>query len=247
MSSPAPPSGRRPVALVTGPTSGLGRVFADRLAARGHDLVLVARDETRLKGVADELAASYGVDCEAIVADLADRDQLSRVEQRLADEERPVDLLVNNAGFGLGRKFLDNTVEQEQALLDVLVTAPMRLMHAVLGPMTRRGSGGIINVSSVAGLQPRGSYSAAKAYLNRFGEWAAHEYRRRGVRIITVLPGFTRTEFHERMGADAGQIPAWLWMSAEDVVDASLRALRRGGPHRPRQHARRPAELRARM
>jgi uncharacterized protein len=216
------PAGRRPVALVTGPTSGLGRIFARRLAARGHDLVLVARDEARLKSLADELATSYAVECEVIVADLVERDQLRRVEERLDDDERPVDLLVNNAGFGLKRRFLDNTVEQEQAHLDVLVTAPMRLTHAALGPMTRRGSGGIINVSSVAGLQPRGSYSAAKAYLNRFGEWAAREYGRRGVRITTVLPGFTRTEFHERMEVGRDAVPRPLWLDAERVVDEAL-------------------------
>jgi len=219
---PSGATGHRPVALVTGPTSGLGRLFADRLAARGYDLVLVSRDETRLKALADELGTSYGVDAEVLVADLVDRDQLRRVEERLADDERPVDLLVNNAGFGLKRKFLSNTVEQEQAHLDVLVTAPMRLSHAALGQMTRRHSGGIINVSSIAGLQPRGSYSAAKAYVIRFGEWAAHEYGKDGVRITTVLPGFTRTEFHERMEVARAAVPKPLWLDAERVVDDAL-------------------------
>lgn len=224
-SSATPPTaatGGRPVALVTGPTSGLGRLFAQRLAARGYDLVLVARDETRLKALADELATTYGVDSEVLVADLVDREQLKRVEDRLGDEEHPVDLLVNNAGFGLKRRFLNNTVEQEQAHLDILVTAPMRLTHAALGPMTGRHSGGIINISSVAGLQPRGSYSAAKAYVNRFGEWAALEYGPQGVQVMTVLPGFTRTEFHERMDVGRDAVPAPLWLDAERVVDEAL-------------------------
>jgi uncharacterized protein len=212
----------RPVALVTGPTAGLGRVFAQRLAARGHDLVLVARDEARLEALAKELTTAYGVACDVLVADLTDRAQLARVERRLADDDRPVDLLVNNAGFGLKRKFLDNSVEQEQALLDVLVTAPMRLTHAALGPMTRRHGGGIINVSSVAGFQPRGSYSAAKAYVNRFGEWAAHEYGRQGVRVMTLCPGFTRTEFHERMDVGRDAVPKPLWLDVERVVDEAL-------------------------
>jgi uncharacterized protein len=227
---PGPSDGPRPVALVTGPTSGLGRLFADRLAARGYDLVLVARDEDRLKALADELGTSYGVDTEVLVADLVDRDQLRRVEHRLADDGRPVDLLVNNAGFGLKRRFLSNTVEQEQAHLDVLVTAPMRLTHAALGPMTRRHSGGIINVSSVAGLQPRGSYSAAKAYLNRFGEWAAHEYGKEGVRITTVLPGFTRTEFHARMDVGRDAVPKALWLDPARVVDEALADWDKGKP-----------------
>jgi short-subunit dehydrogenase len=172
--------------------------------------------------VADELAAAYAVSCEVLVADLTDRGQLKVVEDRLADRTHPVDLLVNNAGFGLKRKFLSNTVEEEQAHLDVLVTAPMRLMHAALGQMTERHSGGIINVSSVAGTQPRGSYSAAKAYLNRFGEWAAHEYAQDGVRIMTVLPGFTRTEFHQRMEVGRDAVPGPLWLDADRVVDEAL-------------------------
>jgi uncharacterized protein len=221
-----PPPTPGPLALVTGPTAGLGRLFADRLARRGHDLVLVARDETRLRTVADELTAAYGVTCEVLVADLTDRQQLRAVEERVAApgsaDVRPVDLLVNNAGFGLKRKFLHNTVEQEQAHLDILVTAPMRLTHAALRQMTERHTGGIINVSSVAGTQPRGSYSAAKAYLNRFGEWASHEYAGDGVRIMTVLPGFTRTEFHERMDVGRDAVPKPLWLDAARVVDDAL-------------------------
>jgi short-subunit dehydrogenase len=222
----SPAATSRPLALVTGPTAGLGRVFADRLARRGYDLVLVARDEARLGTVAEELTSAYAVSCEVLVADLVDRAQLLTVEERLAElgsaEVRPVDLLVNNAGFGLKRTFLHNTVEQEQALLDVLVTAPMRLTHAALRQMTARHTGGIINVSSVAGTQPRGSYSAAKAYLNRFGEWAAHEYADDGVRIMTLLPGFTRTEFHQRMEVGRDAVPGLLWLDVDRVVDEAL-------------------------
>jgi short-subunit dehydrogenase len=218
----SPEEASRPIALVTGPTAGLGRLFADRLARRGYDLVLVARDEARLTTVADELATTYAVSCEVLVADLVDRGQLKTVEDRLADRRHPVDLLVNNAGFGLKRKFLHNTVEQEQAHLDILVTAPMRLTHAALGQMTERHTGGVINVSSVAGTQPRGTYSAAKAYLNRFGEWASHEYAKDGVQIMTLLPGFTRTEFHERMEVGRDAVPRLMWLDAERVVDEAL-------------------------
>lgn len=212
----------RPVALVTGPTAGIGRAFAQQLAARRYDLVLVARDRARLDELAAELGAAYGATSEVLVADLVDRAQLGLVEVRLADPSRPIDLLVNNAGFGLKRRFLDNTVEQEQDHLDVLVTAPMRLTHAALGPMTRRGSGAIINVSSVAGFQPRGSYSAAKAWLNRFGEWAAAEYRPQGVRVMTLCPGFTRTEFHERMDVERDAVPKFLWLDVDDLVTEAL-------------------------
>jgi short-subunit dehydrogenase len=213
-------------ALVTGPTAGIGHVFATRLAARGHDLVLVARDRERLEQVAKELRTTYGVEVEVLPADLADRAELALVETRLADRDRPVDLLVNNAGFGLKGRFLDNDVEAEQAMLDVLVTAVMRLSHAALGPMSERGTGGVINVSSVAAFLPRGSYSAAKAWVNSFSEWAANEYRADGVRVMALCPGFTKTEFHERMGVRRGS--GLLWMDAEFLVDKALADFEKG-------------------
>jgi hypothetical protein len=211
-----------PTALVTGPTAGIGQVFARRLAERGYDLVLVARDQDRLKTLADDLATSYGVESEVLVADLSQREGMALVEERLGDPARPVDLLVNNAGFGLKRRFLDNSVEQEQAALDILVTAVMRLTHAALGPMTARGSGGIINVASVAAYQPRGSYSAAKAWVTTFGAWAAQEYGKQGVRIMTLCPGFTRTEFHARMDVRREAVPRPLWLDVDRVVDEAL-------------------------
>ncbi len=218
MSSPSP----RPVALVTGPTAGIGRVLALRLAERGYDLVLVARDQERLQDLSAELSRSDGATSEVLVADLSDRAGMALVEDRLTDESRPVDLLVNNAGFGLKRRFSHNSVDQEQAALDILVTAVMRLTHAALGPMTARGSGGIINVASVAAYQPRGSYSAAKAWVTTFGAWAAQEYAPQGVHIMTLCPGFTRTEFHQRMDVARESVPRPLWLDVDRVVDEAL-------------------------
>lgn len=211
MSSRTP---QRPVAMVTGPTSGIGLEFARQLAGRGHDLVLVARDRSRLDAVAKELG-NQGAHCEVLVADLTDRGQLAAVEARLAEG---VDLLVNNAGFGLKHRFLENTVDQEQAHLDVLVVAVMRLSHAALGPMVARGSGGLINVSSVAAFLPRGTYSAAKAWVNSFGDWAHHEYAEAGVRVTTLCPGFTKTEFHERMSVGRGSAPDFMWLEPDRLV-----------------------------
>jgi short-subunit dehydrogenase len=215
-------------ALVTGATAGIGLAFAQQLAGQGYDVVLVARDTARLQAVADELTAGYGIATEVLAADLTDRAQLATLERRLADPagtEPPIDLLVNNAGFGLKGRFLDNDVEQEQAMLDVLVVAVMRLTHAALRAMAERGEGGIINVSSVAGYQPRGTYSAAKAWVNSFSEWAANEYRPRGVHVMALCPGFTRTEFHERMGLDAehASAPGWMWLDVEDLVATALK------------------------
>jgi short-subunit dehydrogenase len=215
-----------PTALVTGATAGIGLEFARQLAARGHDLVLVARDSTRLESVANEIQATYGVGAEVLVADLTDREQLSVVEERLASPDRPVELLVNNAGFGLKKRFLDNDVDQEQAMLDVLVIAVMRLSHAALGGMVGRGTGGIINVSSVAAFLPRGTYSAAKAYVNSFGTWAANEYRPRGVTVTTLCPGFTKTEFHERMSVRRGS--GYLWLEADFLVSECLKDFDKG-------------------
>ncbi len=213
----------RPRALVTGPTAGIGRSFAHQLAEQGHDLVLVARDRARLESEAKELRSAYGVDVEVLAADLTDRDDLATVEARLADPDRPVDLLVNNAGFGLKRRFLDNSVDEEQAMLDVLVTAVMRLSHAALGPMSERGRGGVINVSSVAAFLPRGSYSAAKAYVNSFSEWASREYGPQGVTVTCLCPGFTKTEFHERMQVGRGSAPDFMWLDADDLVATALK------------------------
>ena len=218
----------RPTALVTGPTAGIGHSFARQLAERGHDLVLVSRDAVRLEKVAADLRASYDVDIEVLAADLADRVELARVEQRLADPARPVELLVNNAGFGLKGRFLDNTADAEEAMLDVLVTAVLRLSHAALGPMVERGSGGVINVSSVAAFLPRGTYSAAKAWVNSFTEWAADEYRPRGVTVMALCPGFTRTEFHQRMDVGRGSAPDFMWLDPDELVATALRDFERG-------------------
>jgi short-subunit dehydrogenase len=212
-------------ALVTGATAGIGLEFARELARRGHDLVLVARDEARLDRVAAELAGAARA-VEVIAADLADRDQLARVEERLADPDRPVDLLVNNAGFGLKGRFGDHDVDEEQRMLDVLVVAVMRLSHAALRAQAARGRGGVINVSSVAAYLPRGTYGAAKAWVNQFGLWASAEYRPRGVTVTTLCPGFTKTEFHQRMGVRRGT--GFLWLEPELVVERALADFDRG-------------------
>lgn len=209
-------------ALITGATAGIGLEFARQLAARGHDLVLVARNQERLRDLASELSTSYAVTVDVLSADLTDRDQMQVVERRLADDARPIDLLVNNAGFGLKDRFLANDIESEQALLDVLVTSVLRLSHAALGAMTGRGHGGVINVSSVAAFLPRGTYSAAKAWVNSFGQWAAQEYRDRGVTVTTLCPGFTRTEFHARMGVGQETVPDFLWLDVNQLVRRAL-------------------------
>ncbi|WP_028657314.1 SDR family NAD(P)-dependent oxidoreductase [Nocardioides sp. J54] len=218
-----------PTALVTGATAGIGLEFARQLAGRGHDVVLVARDSARLEAVAKELRSTYGVEAETLSADLTDPGQLATVEARLADRGRPVDLLVNNAGFGLKERFLDNPVDVEQAQQDVLVRAVLRLTHAALGGMVERHHGGVINVSSVAAYLPRGTYSAAKAWVNSFSQWAHAEYRREGVTVMALCPGFVRTEFHERLGVDRdSSAPRPLWLDPDQLVREALADFDRG-------------------
>lgn len=209
-------------ALVTGATAGIGLEFARQLAGRGHDLVLVARDEARLTSVAEELRAAYDVEVELLVADLVDTAQCATVEARLADRDRPIELLVNNAGFGLKERFLTNSADAETGMLDVLVIAVLRLSHAALGPMAERGHGGVINVSSVAAFLPRGTYAAAKAWVNSFSEWAANEYRAQGVTVMSLCPGFTRTEFHSRMDVGRDSAPGFMWLDADKLVATAL-------------------------
>lgn len=212
--------------LITGATAGIGHEYAVQLAARGDDLVLVARDSARLEPVAEDLRRAHRVEVEVLVVDLTDRAQLATVEARLADRDRPVDLLVNNAGFGLKKRFLDNSVEDETAMLEVLVTAVMRLSHAALGAMAERGHGGIINVSSVAAFLRRGTYSASKAWVNSFSEWAHLEYGSRGVKVMALCPGFTKTEFHERMEVKRGE--GFMWLDVEFLVRTSLEDFDKG-------------------
>jgi short-subunit dehydrogenase len=214
-------------ALVTGATSGIGLGLTRRLASDGFDLVLVARDATRLDALARDLRDG-GVDAEIIVADLGVRDQLAVVEQRLLDRQNPVEVLVNNAGFSINQKFVGGDVEAEQSLIDVMVTPVMRLSHAVLPGMVERGSGVVINVSSVAGFLPFSTYSAAKSWVTFFTQSLASELAGTGVRVLALCPGFVRTEFHERAGIDADRSNDTWWLEVDDVVQQAMEDLRRG-------------------
>lgn len=214
-------------ALITGPTSGIGNAFARRLAADGHDLVLVARDRARLDELAHGLQATYGSEVEVIVADLIEDDGCRLVEARLADGA-PVDLLVNNAGFSLNRRFVTGDIEDEERMLRVLVRAVLRLSRAAAPGMIQRGHGAIINVSSVAGFVPQSTYSAAKAWVTAFSQSLAGDLAGTGVQVMALCPGFTHTEFHQRAGHDMSRTPEWLWLHAPQVVDSALRDLRRG-------------------
>ncbi len=217
-SSPAPGS----TALVTGGTAGLGAEFARQLAEQGHRVVLVARDAGRLAAAAAELENRYGAATETIAADLTDDAGVAAVVARLTDPARPVEILVNNAGIGLLRSFEDNDIAEEKKHLKLHVETAMELSHAALQGMLARQSGRIINVASVAAFLPRGTYSAAKAWLLSFSRWANLAYAARGIKVTAVCPGFTHTEFHDRMGMDKAVAPRWMWLEARQVVSESL-------------------------
>jgi len=217
-------------ALITGASSGLGAEYARQLAAKGADLVLVARDRGALDELADRLRKTYGVDVEVLAADLVKPRQRDKVVARVTAADRPVEILVNNAGFGLPLAFERNDIEDEVRHLQLHVEVPMRLTHAALGAMLGRGHGRIVNVASVAAFIPRSTYGACKGWLVSFSRWANGRYRPRGVTVTAVCPGYTHTSFHERMGLDPGEegVPDLMWLQASDVVAESLRDVARG-------------------
>jgi uncharacterized protein len=217
----------RPVALITGPTSGLGAGFARRYAIDGYDLVVVARDAQRLERLAAELHDEAGANVEVLVADLAEAGDRAKVADRLATG---VQVLVNNAGFGTSGEFWTADFALLQSQLDVNVTAVMQLTHAALPAMLAAGEGTVINVASVAGLLPgRGStYSASKAWVISFCEGLANGLGGTGVGVHALCPGYVHTEFHERAGIDMEGLPSFLWLEVDDVVRETMADVAKG-------------------
>jgi short-subunit dehydrogenase len=233
VSAPLPaPSAGRPLAVVTGPTAGIGHAFAERLARRGHDLLLVSRDATRLEALAAELSARHGVRAEVAAHDLTDPAAVEALAAALAARPR-VDVLVNNAGFGTLGPLTRTDPAAQLAMVQLHCATPLRLAQAVIPGMVARRAGLVINVASVAAFVTgpgNATYSASKGFVRMLSDGLAAELRGTGVRVQALCPGFTRTEFHRRMGLTPTSIPAALWLSTDAVVDASLRAADRGGP-----------------
>jgi uncharacterized protein len=222
----------RPLAAVTGASAGIGKVFCEKLAARGYDLLVIARDAARLESLKRELEAKHGISVDVFPADLSLDDDVSRLGGLLAGSQR-LALLVNNAGFGTRGALADASPARQEAMLRLHTLAPMRLTQAALPVLVQNRRGAIVNVSSVASFVYSANnvnYCATKAYLTTFSEGLAAELRGSGVRVQALCPGFTHSEFHQRMEVETGQIPRWMWMSADRVVETSLRYLERGGP-----------------
>lgn len=215
-------------ALITGASAGIGKTFATQLAKRGHDLVVVARNQERLEELKAQLEDRYSVSVEVLPADLSERLDIQLVADRLSDTARPVDLLVNNAGFGLRKSFLRNDIRVEEEALTVMVRAVTVLSHAAALAMRERGHGAIVNVSSVAGYLASGTYSAIKSYVTVFTEGLASELAGSGVTATVLCPGFTRTEFHERAGIKGNGMPDFMWLQADPLVKECLDDVDRG-------------------
>lgn len=227
----------RRLALITGASAGIGAAFARRLASRGYDLALTARRTLRLDALAAELKAAHGIDVITIAADLADPEAPKALLDAIAAQGRHVDVLINNAGYGLPGAYADTSWADHAAFVQVMVTAPSALAHGVLDGMRARRFGRIVNVASVAGLVPPSAghtlYGASKAFLVRFSQSLHLEVAPDGVHVSALCPGFTYTEFHDANGTReraAGSTPKWIWMSAEDVVEAGWRAVEANRP-----------------
>jgi uncharacterized protein len=209
-------------ALITGGTSGIGAAFARTLAARGDDLVLVARNADRLSEMATDLKERYAISVETISADLAVRDDVIGIAERLTSAEQPIDMLINNAGFGVRTKLTDPDTTPHEHAIDVMIRAILILSAAAGRTMRQRGAGTIINVSSTAGFVTMGVYSAIKAWVTSYTEGLANELHGTGVKVTALCPGWVRTEFHERAKIHVGSIPEFMWLDADRVVAECL-------------------------
>jgi len=215
-------------ALITGGSSGIGAAFARALAARGDDLTLVARDATRLEEFAAELRAAHGVDVEVVPADLAVRADVSRVATRLADGVEPIDMLVNNAGFGIGVRLTAPDLSAHEHAIDVMVRAVLILGGTAGRTMRARGHGVIVNISSVAGMLAMGGYSAIKAWVTAYSESLAAELGGTGVTVTALLPGWVRTEFHDRAAINTTKLPGVAWVEVDALVRDCLDDVAKG-------------------
>ena len=215
-------------ALVTGATAGIGESFTRLLAAKGYNLVLVARDEVRLHERAAGLKENFGAESVVIVADLATEAGCAKVEDFIKANE--IEVLINNAGFGINKAFTMSDLEKEEEVLKVLVRTPMRLMHVALPGMKLRNSGVVINVSSVASFIAGGSYSASKSYLTVLSESLSTELAGTNIKISALCPGFTRTEFHQRGRMKMAGLPKFMWLNSDELVTKAWKDALAGKP-----------------
>lgn len=227
-------NGTKGYALITGASAGVGAAFARELAARGHDLVLTARRIDRLQSLADELGSAHGIKVEVMASDLADPDAPRSLSEQIKQRGLRIDMLINNAGYGVTGYFLSQPWKVHADFIQVLMTAPTELCRRLMPAMLERGHGRIINVASLAGHVPGSAgqtlYAAAKSYLIKLSQSLSLEYVHQGIHTCALCPGFTYSEFHDVTGSRAmmSKLPGWMWMDAETVVRQGLDAVERG-------------------
>lgn len=209
--------------MVTGASAGLGREFATQLAQKGYSVVLVARNEQTLAAAAQDISSRWGASCEVLAADLLNESDRQRVIDRLVSDNHPISVLVNNAGWGLSDDFHESEWSGEKDHHDIHVSIPLELTHRIIPLMRSRGGGRVVVVSSVAAFLSRGPYSAAKRYWVTMATSLTSAYRAQKVSVTAVCPGFTKTEFHQRMGMDVSGVPRGAWLRADKVVATGLR------------------------
>lgn len=215
-------------ALITGASSGIGEEFCWQLAAKGHDLVIVARNKEKLETMAEEISQIAGVEVEVLVADLSEDKDIEKVSTRLKDTKKPVDLLVNNAGFAVAQPFVGGQLQRELYALKVLVEAPLRLSHASVEAMIPRGRGAIINVASIAAFSAMGTYASAKSWLVTFTKSLATEVKEHGIYVSALCPGLVKTNFHNAPSIKDARWPKFLWCNSQEVVETALLGLNEG-------------------
>lgn len=213
--------------MVTGGTAGIGAAYARQLAGQGYHIVLVARDEERLHQQAKHLTDTYGSEVETITADLAQRSDVDKVAARLESPDRPIDLFINNAGFGMTSRLLDTDVSEHLRAIDVMIVAVLILGGAAGRGMKTRGHGRIANTGSMSAWISQGNYSAIKAWVTTYSESLANELAGTGVTVTNISPGWVRTEFHERAGI-RNTIPGWMWVDADEMARESVVDIEKG-------------------
>ena len=216
-----------PTALITGGTVGIGHAFAKALAGRGYDLVLASRDEEGLNKVAEDFRARYSISVEVIRTDLAVRSDVVALAGRVGDMDRPIDMLVNNAGFAVHNSLLEEDFSFQERAMDVMCMAVLILSSAAARAMKARGHGAIINVTSSSAVITTGNYSAMKAWATVYTEALANELRGTGVKVMALMPGWVKTEFHSRGGVKANNLPDFVWIDADTLVAGALKDLDR--------------------
>jgi len=214
-------------ALVTGATSGIGKEIAWQLAGEGNDIVLVARNTAALDDYADKIRNFTGQRVETFSADLATEEGARAVGERVASQDRPIGLVVNNAGFGIGQNMIGGSLDRELAGIDVMARAILIICHYAANEFARRGYGAILNISSMTSLTAQGTYSAHKAWVRTFSEGLAESLRPHGVSVTVSCPGLVHTEFHERSNVDSNQWPGYAFIPVEKVASQSIEAARR--------------------